>query len=234
MGRPPHSDGRKTRQTILDAALDLFAAKGYFGTSLREIAVAVGVRESALYHYFPSKEALFEALIVAEQEERVERITNLLQAPIGNVATTLEELTAFLLDGFAAPRQEQVFRMLMTDGVRLAKQGRINLLDRLSAKYLRMRDFMRRLISEGKVRDADPELLAIAFIGPLLFWRHLNAIRPEDPAVLDRGAFARGHVAQFLQGAAVGRPKARVPRKVRTMTRRHDHPVARTGGRGRL
>ena len=64
MARPRNADGQRTRQAILDAALDLFAQKGFFGTSLRDVATAVGVRESALYNYFPSKDALFEALIL--------------------------------------------------------------------------------------------------------------------------------------------------------------------------
>ncbi|MCC7243764.1 MAG: TetR family transcriptional regulator, partial [Acidobacteria bacterium] len=51
MARPRNADGQRTRQAILDAALDLFGEKGYFGTSLRDVARAVGVRESALYNY---------------------------------------------------------------------------------------------------------------------------------------------------------------------------------------
>ena len=52
MARPRNADGQRTRKAILDAALDLFSEKGYFGTSLRDVATAVGVRESALYNYF--------------------------------------------------------------------------------------------------------------------------------------------------------------------------------------
>ena len=65
MARPKNADGQRTRQAILDAALDLFAEKGFFGTSLRDVAGAVGVRESALYNYFPGKDALFDALLTA-------------------------------------------------------------------------------------------------------------------------------------------------------------------------
>ena len=54
-----------TRARLQREALRLFADRGYFGTSLRDIAAAVGVRESALYNYFPGKEALFSALITA-------------------------------------------------------------------------------------------------------------------------------------------------------------------------
>ena len=73
MSRPPNADGQRTRQAILDAALGLSAEKGYFGTSLRDVAGAVGVRESALYNYFPGKEALFEALLVADSALKSEQ-----------------------------------------------------------------------------------------------------------------------------------------------------------------
>jgi AcrR family transcriptional regulator len=52
----------KTRERILQAALDLFRDRGYEATSLREIAQAVGVTKAALYYYFPSKEAMIRAL----------------------------------------------------------------------------------------------------------------------------------------------------------------------------
>jgi AcrR family transcriptional regulator len=59
MGDPDHP---KTRERILQVALDLFSERGYEATSLREIAESVGVTKAALYYYFPSKEALIRAL----------------------------------------------------------------------------------------------------------------------------------------------------------------------------
>jgi len=44
-----------TRERILDEALDLFARQGFAGTSIRQIARAVGLRESSLYNHFPGK-----------------------------------------------------------------------------------------------------------------------------------------------------------------------------------
>ena len=67
MARPKNADGQRTRLAILDAALDLFADKGFFGTSLRDVAKAVGVRESALYNSFTGKDALCDALLEAHQ-----------------------------------------------------------------------------------------------------------------------------------------------------------------------
>jgi AcrR family transcriptional regulator len=53
------------RGEILDAALQVFAEKGYAAGSMRDIAGRVGVSEPALYRHFPGKEALFLALVRA-------------------------------------------------------------------------------------------------------------------------------------------------------------------------
>jgi AcrR family transcriptional regulator len=62
LGRPPKQEGRNTRERILDAAIKLFAAEGFAGTSLRQIAQAVGIKESAIYAHFESKEALYRTI----------------------------------------------------------------------------------------------------------------------------------------------------------------------------
>ena len=54
---------------IKDKACTLFARKGFDGTSLTDIADAVGLSRAAIYYYFENKEALLEA-IVAEVSER--------------------------------------------------------------------------------------------------------------------------------------------------------------------
>jgi AcrR family transcriptional regulator len=210
MGRPFHADGRQTRQAILDAALELFADKGYFGTSLRDIASVVGVRESALYNYFPGKEALFSALITAAHEHKAEQMAGLLAEPVDDMQSLLERLTSLVLDNFAVPRQQQLFRVLMSDGMRLAKQGRINLIERMTSGAEPLHDLMRRLITEGGLRPRNPELLAIEFMGPLLLWRHWHAVQPHGPLVTNRQVFIRDHVAHFLGGAtppSIGRAR---------------------------
>ncbi|MEO8680082.1 MAG: TetR family transcriptional regulator [Vicinamibacterales bacterium] len=203
MARPRNADGQRTRQALLDAALDLFAEKGYFGTSLRDVASAVGVRESAIYNYFPSKEGLFEALILADQHTKLERLASIAEAPITDVRDVLEQLAVSSLESFAAPRQRKLFRILMSDGIRLAKVGRMNLYEQLATGRDRLHAVMRRLTSEGWLRTADAEALAISFIGPLNLWRQLHAIDADLAIIRDPRAFARQHVDQFLRGAAV-------------------------------
>ena len=59
----PRSEEAGGRRRILDVAAALFLERGYVGTSLREIAGAVGMKPGSLYYHFASKEALLEAIL---------------------------------------------------------------------------------------------------------------------------------------------------------------------------
>ena len=201
MARPKNADGQRTRQAILDAALDLFAEKGFFGTSLRDVASAVGVRESALYNYFAGKEALFEALLTAHQDTKMARLSLLADGAITDGPALLEQLAMTTLNGFVEPREQKMFRILMSDGLRLAKSGRLNLFERMASGREQLYDILRRLIAEGWLRPGDVSVLAVAFMSPLMMWRQLQAIDADLPMIKRPRAFARQHVEQFLRGA---------------------------------
>lgn len=62
LGRPPSIEA--PRETILARAAELFAGQGYEGTSLQQVASAVGMTKAAIYHYFPTKQAVYEAIVV--------------------------------------------------------------------------------------------------------------------------------------------------------------------------
>jgi AcrR family transcriptional regulator len=58
------------RKELLGKCFDLFAEKGYAALTMRQIAIGLGVSTGTLYHYFPSKEAVFEQLLdeMAQQD----------------------------------------------------------------------------------------------------------------------------------------------------------------------
>jgi AcrR family transcriptional regulator len=201
MARPQNASGERTRQAILDAALTLFAERGFFGTSIRDIAGAVGITESAIYNYFPGKTELFEALFSAEQASVMKMLSALKKEPIRDARATLTSLALFVLKQSAEPSQEQLFRIFLSDGVRLARDGRIHLLASVSNRYTTLQEVMRRLMRNGTLRRADPEQLASEFIGALLLWRLMQAIGSDFAIVRDPEAFARHHVEHFLNGA---------------------------------
>src|SRR4029453_33401 len=164
MARPRNADGQRTRQAILDAALDLFAEKGFFGTSLRDVAAAVGVRESALYNYFPGKDALFDALLSAQQDSRLEQLAPLADGPIDDGRAVLLRLATATLGGYDEPRAQKLFRILTSDGIPLAQSGPLNPSQRMGHSRERLHEILRRLMRDGWLRRADPTLLAIAFV----------------------------------------------------------------------
>ena len=59
----PRRKGEITRERILDAAEELFAERGYDGTTLRDVASCVGLRNPSLYNHFDSKESLYAAVL---------------------------------------------------------------------------------------------------------------------------------------------------------------------------
>jgi AcrR family transcriptional regulator len=61
--------GRATREQLVAAARGLFAERGFEGTSIEAVLDATGVSRGSLYHHFPGKEALFEAVVLAVEDE---------------------------------------------------------------------------------------------------------------------------------------------------------------------
>lgn len=65
MGNAARLSADERKQAIVDAVRDVFAEKGFDGTTTRELAKAAGVSEALLYKHFPSKESLYTAMLDA-------------------------------------------------------------------------------------------------------------------------------------------------------------------------
>lgn len=64
MATENQGEGSTTRSRILQIALSLMSQRGVDGTSMRDLASATGLNVASLYHYFPSKRELLEAVLV--------------------------------------------------------------------------------------------------------------------------------------------------------------------------
>src|SRR6266700_6667819 len=69
-GRPLRADAARNREKVLRAAREAFAESGY-GVPLDEIAARAGVGPGTVYRHFPTKEALFQAVVAARVEDLV-------------------------------------------------------------------------------------------------------------------------------------------------------------------
>ncbi|HEY1169856.1 MAG TPA: TetR family transcriptional regulator [Verrucomicrobiae bacterium] len=85
-----HSD-LETRDRIVASALSLFARRGYAATSIQDIVSAADVTKPALYYYFESKAALFQAIVDRAYEERFQLMQDAV-AKTGDIRSQLIEI----------------------------------------------------------------------------------------------------------------------------------------------
>jgi len=79
---------------VLDAAAELFVQQGYAGTTLRQIAAAVGMKAGSIYHHFDSKEALFIAVLndgIVVMINAFDRAQAAVMATSGDIDTCVRE-----------------------------------------------------------------------------------------------------------------------------------------------
>ena len=79
------------RQQLIEAATELFARRGYAGTSMQDIADAVGIRKPSLYKFFSSKDDLYGAVLESTLAPLAEAIDDVLG---GGRSTDGADLTA--------------------------------------------------------------------------------------------------------------------------------------------
>ncbi|MGH7893088.1 MAG: TetR/AcrR family transcriptional regulator [Candidatus Binatia bacterium] len=150
---------------MLTAAVETIARTGLAGTSVRDIARQARIRVSTLYHYYPSKEALYHAV-----QERVHgQIRELVVAALGRgrdfketVATAVGELFDFFLRN----------RAYVQLGYRMALEGRPGTLadDRISERWLGLLEgTLRPPQVRGEVKNVDPVLQMLS-IDALVHW----------------------------------------------------------------
>lgn len=97
---PKIVDHEQYRKSLVFKSFDLFAEKGY-AITMRQIAQGLGVSTGTLYHYFPSKEALFEQLVIALSE----RDLSIVSDQIKSANTLAERIEA----GFEYVEQNKVY-----------------------------------------------------------------------------------------------------------------------------
>jgi AcrR family transcriptional regulator len=85
------------REQILDAAAELFAAKGFHGVSVGELGKACGITGPALYKHFPSKDAVLAEMLVSISERLLEEGRDRV-ARATDAAAALEALVAWHID----------------------------------------------------------------------------------------------------------------------------------------
>lgn len=190
--------GAGARERAIEVGERLFAERGLWGTSVRDLAAALGVPTASLLHHFPRKEALYRAVLerIAADLERV--VARALARP-GDHATRLRAMVrAFAAWSHRQPRRSNLLlRELIDNPARIETAEVLPLapvVDRMSA-------FLRDGARAGAFRRVDPILFIVHLAGSIAYF---IAARPTFARLADRRdrtAFYRAWSADLLRVA---------------------------------
>ena len=198
------------KREILDAALSCFADEGYFQTTNRKIARKAGITEGLIYHYFPSKKALLQEIILEKFSRdsspaqqcyaRWEPVFAKTPPDSGSFREFLRDLGRATFEGLE--RHRDVLRILLSE-YRLLDDGTEPLFPRLVME-LSMNRFSRileRYLEASGAEDRSPAMKDAFFLGPIvsvfLFQDLLQGHRVRS---LDRELFLGTLVDHFMAG----------------------------------
>ena len=162
-----------TRDRILQAALQVFAQKGYHRASVDDIVHASGTSKGAVYHHFPNKEALFLALV----DEFAGRLAAAIAEAIGRAHGALGKVEAALRAGVTTfAHHAELARILLLESVSLgpayeAKRAEVH--GRFAAL---VQGYLDEAVAEGAIAPIDTRVATLAWLGAVnevvIQWLH--------------------------------------------------------------
>ena len=191
---------QKTKQRILDAALELFSTQGFEATSIAQIADAVGVRKASLYSHFDSKQDILDRLIESIMENYAKHSVRSLADRIGDeldpdgVVRVVTEQIRYTVHDEHVSRARKMLTIEQYRNPQLAelktKQSYTDVLAFAEA-------LMERLVSEGRLKPLDTQMMAAQFAFPISVWMSLCDREPErEDEVFD---LIQRHIRQFFE-----------------------------------
>jgi len=194
----PQRRAQKTRDRILKAAEECFARGGYEATSVAEICERAGVTKGAFYHHFPSKQALFLALLQGWLG-RLDAGMEALRASASSVPHGLlhmAELTRFIFS--EASGRLPIFLEFWDQSSHDREVWQATV-----APYRRYRDWFAEIVrtgvAEGSLRPVDPDAAALSVVA-LAVGMLLQGLLDPDGA--DWGQAMHDGMKMLLEGLA--------------------------------
>src|SRR3989441_10155380 len=194
--RTHRSSGPERQASIIAAAASLFAQKGFNGTTTREIAKTAGISEALLFRYFPTKRALYAAILAAKSQ------LSQLMASIEEAAEKRDDTRVFtLIASFRIYRGSapSLLRLLLFSALEGYELSDMFFRNRHRVFYEFLAGYIARRTREGKFRKVDPLLAAQSFVGMIVYHRLLHDIFGV-PAHCSPEEAVAGYVDVFLEG----------------------------------
>ncbi len=153
-----------TRERVLEAALTSFGGPGYEATSLDDIAAELGVSKQAILYYYPSKQALLDAVIDRSAVELAEVLEGALVAAGPNG----DRIEAVVHSVFRLALRRPELLGLLREVSRLGPPAATRLSTALEPMVQRARAFLEEEMDAGRMRKSDPGLLLMSAYSTVL------------------------------------------------------------------
>ncbi len=155
---------RTRRQRLLDAALAVFTEHGYSDTAIDQVARASDTSKGGLYFHFPSKQALFLALLDESSAALLERVSTAMAAesdPLVRGEVALREVLA------AFGEHRLLARLLLVEALGAGKEfnARLNTLHASFAALIA--GCLDEAVGQGQLRPLDTQIVAHAWYGAI-------------------------------------------------------------------
>jgi len=147
-----------TADRILDTALSSFGSRGYEVTSLDALAEGLGLRKQSILYWFPSKEALLEALIDRSAAELAEA----LEDSLARAGSGWARVEAVVRSVFRVAARRPELLGLVREAGRLGPPAATRLTQALEPLVVRASAFLESEMDSGNVRRHEPRLLLLA------------------------------------------------------------------------
>ncbi|WP_374536960.1 TetR/AcrR family transcriptional regulator [Chitinimonas taiwanensis] len=150
------------RGQILNAAIQCFAERGFHQTSTAQICAAAGMSPGNLFHYFPSKDAIIEAIVLEDSAAMAARSAEL--AREGDLRVALHRMLDEALASLADPLYRRISMELMAEAVRNARLFAL-VAENEAARRAGWRWLLQGAQAKGQIAaGAEPELLVDALL----------------------------------------------------------------------
>lgn len=156
------------RQAILDAALTVFAERGYEAARLDDVAAKAGVAKGTLYLYFADKEALFEDLVRSAVFPVIDRIGAAAAAPGMTAAGFLGLFFTTFEREVLGTRRKLLLRLIMAEGPRFPRIAEFYYREVVSRGIGMMQAVARRAVETGEFSSDAAARFPQLIVAPLL------------------------------------------------------------------
>ncbi|AJP49676.1 hypothetical protein PG1C_13090 [Rugosibacter aromaticivorans] len=188
---------------LMEAAIELFIARGYAATRSEDIAARAGVSKATLYLYFEDKEALFKAVITQGVVPILDEGAHLIDEFTGDSGTLLRELLTRWHVRFSASPLGGIPKLMISEARNFPELA----LYHEQIAYARARTLLGRVIdrgvARGEFRSLDRDAVVELLIAPLLMhfvWQH--SMGASGCPVVDPTRYLNTHLDLILAGLA--------------------------------